>query len=389
MMCNNSDQGCDWQGSVGTLDKHMATCEFECVPCKYQYVGCDVKMTRKDIAQHEEEDDKQHLHLALQSVAIPTLSDGEYLVFKMSEYSSKKRNKEVFLSEPFYTHSNGYKMRFKIHVSGTGSGEGTHVSVSSCLLKGPFDKSLQWPFLGIVLFQMLNQADEYNNFGMNLVYDDKEYAQPGGSWDIEKFISHSALSKKRWFMKNDSIFFRVAVKFSESLPWLECGKKVYPVLLNSRKTFVDKEPLVFKVDEYSIMKCNGESISSQHFFTSPRGYKMKVKIYPDGEGEGKGEYISVYIFILEGLYDRSLSWPFAGIMKLELLNQLSDEHHYSKDLIVLKEANIQVGDGRGFPCFIRHAKFQCEDNQFLVDDTFYFRVSVKVDSYKPWLTCTS
>ena len=76
MKCNNSDEGCDWQGSVGTLDKHMVTCEFECVPCKYQYVGCDVKMTRKDITQHEEEDDKKHLHLALQSVAIPTLSDG-------------------------------------------------------------------------------------------------------------------------------------------------------------------------------------------------------------------------------------------------------------------------------------------------------------------------
>ena len=77
MRCNNFDKGCGWQGSVGTLDKHMATCEFECVPCKYQYVGCDVKMMRKDIAQHEEEDDKKHLHLALQSVAIPTLSDGE------------------------------------------------------------------------------------------------------------------------------------------------------------------------------------------------------------------------------------------------------------------------------------------------------------------------
>ena len=108
----------------------MTTCEFECVPCKYQYVGCDVKMTRKDITQHEEEDDKKHLHLALKSMAIPTLSGGESLVFKMTNYSSKKKNKEIFFSDPFYSHLNGYKIGVKIHVNGTGSGEGTHMSVS-------------------------------------------------------------------------------------------------------------------------------------------------------------------------------------------------------------------------------------------------------------------
>ena len=93
--------------------------------------------------------------------------------------------------------------------------------------------------------------------------------------------------------------------------------------------------------------------------------------------------------MLEGPYDRSLLWPFAGIVKLELLNQLSDEHHYSKDIIFLKESDIQVGDGRGFPRFIRHTEHHHEDKRFLVDDTFYFRVSVKVNNYKPWLTCTS
>ena len=279
-------------------------------------------------------------------------------------------------------------MRFKIHVNGTGSGEGTHLSVSSCLLKGPFDKSLQWPFLGIVSVDMLNQDDELNNFGMSLIYKDKEYAQPGGSWDTEKFISHSFLSESL-YIKNDSIYFRVTVKFSENLPWLECGKKVYPVLLSSRKTFVDKEPLVFIVSGYTSIKHNVEHFSSQPFFTSPRGYKMLVTIYPNGEGDGRGKYISVYVFMLEGPFDRDLSWPFLGTVKLELLNQLSDKHHYSKDLVFLKEANIQVGKGRGFPNFIGQTELQCEDKQFIMNDTLYFRVTANVDNHKPWLTITS
>ena len=364
----------------------MATCELECVPCKYQYVGCDAKMTMKNIAQHEE---KQHLHLALQHMAIPALSDGESLVFKMSEYSSKKRNKEVFLSEPFYTHSNGYKMHFKIHVNGTGSGEGTHLSVSSCLLKGPFDKSLQWPFLGIVSFHILNQMEERNHYALKkLVYKDNEYARPGGSWDTEKFISHSFLSKNACYLKGDSIYFRVTVKFSGSLPWLECGKKVDPVLLSSHKVYVNRDPLVFKLDGYSSMKQNKECFSSRPFFTNPNGYRMRIAIYPDGEGEGKGEHVSVYVYMLEGPDDRSLLWPFAGTVKLELLNQLSDKHHYSKPLAVSKEGNLLVGNSLGFDRFIKHTKLGSDDKRFLMDDTMYFRVSVSVDNYKPWLTCT-
>ena len=248
-------------------------------------------MTWKDITQHEEEDDNKHLHLALQSVAIPTLSNGEYLVFKMTEYSSKKEKKEYCLSDSFYMHLNGYKMCFKIYVNGTSPGEGTHLSVSSLLLKGPFDNSLQWPFLGTVSFHMLNQVDNYHHYGIDVVYEDKDNAQPGVSKDIEKFISHSSLSEKKWYLKNDSIYFRVTVTLSDSISWLECDKRVYPMLLGLCKVYVDKEPLVFKLDRYVSMKQDAGNFSSQPFFTSPSGYRMRIKIYPDGTEDGK--YLSM------------------------------------------------------------------------------------------------
>lgn len=33
MRCANVDGGCEWEGTVGTFDLHMATCEFIMVPC--------------------------------------------------------------------------------------------------------------------------------------------------------------------------------------------------------------------------------------------------------------------------------------------------------------------------------------------------------------------
>ena len=390
MRCNNSDEGCDWQGSVGTLDKHIETCEFECVPCKYQYVGCDVKMMRKDIAQHEEEDDKKHLHLALQSVAIPTLSDGESLVFKMTEYSSKKKNKVVFFSDPFYTHSNGYKMRFEIYASGTGSGEGTHLSMFSRILKGPFDQSLQWPYLGTMRICVLNQLGDYNHWSMNLKC---EGAQCGGTWGNEKFISHSALSaelpNKVLLVKNDSLHIKVAVQVSDHVSWLECGKKMHSLLERVSKLVINKEPLVFDMHGFTFLKNNEYCTSSPAFFTSHKGYRLCIEVHPNGVDDGEGTHVSVIISVRDGPYDRSLSWPFIGNLKIELLNQLADEGHYYQNVSITMEYNMLVGSRAGVHTYIKLTELEGGDKRFLQNDTLYFRVTViNIDNFKPWLICT-
>ena len=293
VMCNNLYKGCDWLGSVGTLGDHLTSCTFECVSCKYEYVGCDVKTMRKDIEKHKEEDDKQHLHLALQSVAIPTLSYGESMVIKMTEYSVKKRNNEMFFSDSFYTHSNGYKMRLKVYANGNGSSKGTHLSIFSHLLKSPHDKNLQWPFLGTVSFEILNQVGNYNHYRKDLHYEDNEQALPGsGGWSLEQCIPHSILSQqsvnKTQFIKNDSLYFRFAVKVNPLLPWLDCGGEKHSVLTGLCEGVLDKEPLVFNLHRYASMKCNDSIFESPSFFTSRGGYRMSIRVHSNGNTTGEG-----------------------------------------------------------------------------------------------------
>ena len=61
-------------------------------------------------------------------------ADGEF-VWKISEFSQKikdakaKRLVEPLVSEPFYTHKNGYKMCAGLWVNGFGSGKGSYISV--------------------------------------------------------------------------------------------------------------------------------------------------------------------------------------------------------------------------------------------------------------------
>ena len=55
MKCSNANRGCEWVGTVGTLEKHVATCGFTLVPCPKQCkddndaVKC---LLKKDLEEH-------------------------------------------------------------------------------------------------------------------------------------------------------------------------------------------------------------------------------------------------------------------------------------------------------------------------------------------------
>ena len=51
------------------IEEHVYTeCPHTLIPCKYKGIGCDTELKREDMAAHEQ-DDKHHLHIALDTVA--------------------------------------------------------------------------------------------------------------------------------------------------------------------------------------------------------------------------------------------------------------------------------------------------------------------------------
>ena len=59
MKCSNAKRGCEWVGTVGTLEKHVATCGFTLVPCPKQCKddNNEVKcFTRKEVDEHLQND---------------------------------------------------------------------------------------------------------------------------------------------------------------------------------------------------------------------------------------------------------------------------------------------------------------------------------------------
>ena len=158
-----------------------------------------------------------------------------------------------------------------------------------------------------------------------------------------------------------------------------------------------KCPIVINVSDYSKHKRDDDKWLSPGFYTSPGGYKLRLKLFANGVQNGKGTHLTCAINLMPGEYDKTLEWPFQGEVTVELLNQLEDKNHYKQaihfndktpDEYKCKKKKEDT-NGWGFPQFIPHTDLglnSSTNTQYLMNDTLYFRVSVNVHSKtKPWL----
>ena len=69
-------------------------------------------------------------------------------------------------------------------------------------------------------------------------------------------------------------------------------------------------------------------IDSIPFYTekaeSYGSYKLRVKVFPNGDHSGKNTHLSVFIFVMRGKYDAILPWPFKNEVKFTLIDQQED-----------------------------------------------------------------
>ncbi|XP_064399405.1 TNF receptor-associated factor 4-like [Halichondria panicea] len=218
------------------LPTHPKECTFEPVPCKYAAVGCKVRPLRKDVKKHEE---NYQLHL---QVTIETVLELKKMfpkpvvpvTYQVTDFDKHKKANRIVHSPPFYTSTTGYKMCLRIDANGNDTGEGTHVSVFTCLLAGEYDDYLAWPFVGTVTIKLLNQLENQSHYLKTYkIPADNEASQRvvdgerGPGYGHLKFTSHADLAHKPreniQYLKDDTLIFRdLHAEAPDYKPWLEC-----------------------------------------------------------------------------------------------------------------------------------------------------------------------
>lgn len=163
---------------------------------------------------------------------------------------------------------------------------------------------------------------------------------------------------------------------------LKRGRKEEKVILENIQTQTSVPPLQFTIHKFSQLKKNDEQWYSTPFYTHPQGYKMCLKVYPNGDGPGKSKYLLVSARLMRGEFDSYLEWPFRGVVTVTLINQEEDRKHYS-DILDFGDDAPESASGRvtsgeraqsgvGNPEFFPHSKLQ---SKYLKHDCIRLMVS--------------
>lgn len=83
--------------------------------------------------------------------------------FTLDNFEHYKKNSLKWFSNPFYSHSFGYKFCVEVDAGGSSVGEKTHVSLLIYLLPGEYDETLKWPFRGTLKIEILNERRDHDN----------------------------------------------------------------------------------------------------------------------------------------------------------------------------------------------------------------------------------
>ena len=153
---------------------------------------------------------------------------GQPLVFQMINYSEFKRNGKVWYSPPFYV-ADGYKMCLAVYAGGDGTGRGSCVSTSLCLMQGEFDEELLWPVelpfhLVVEILKHGGETFEGGESGANAPPNPKTYmyfhadkpqerVQDGLLFEARKcenFVRHEVVED--WMLFYDAITFQITAE---------------------------------------------------------------------------------------------------------------------------------------------------------------------------------
>uniref|UniRef100_A0ACB8EGL9 Uncharacterized protein n=1 Tax=Sphaerodactylus townsendi TaxID=933632 RepID=A0ACB8EGL9_9SAUR len=120
------------------------------------------------------------------------------------------------------------------------------------------------------------------------------------------------------------------------------------------------------------------SAYSPVFATHAFGYRLCVRMYPDGDGIGKGSHLSLFLALAQGPYDDVLPWPFQQKVTFFLLDPtqkksplketfLPDPHSTS-----FHQPHERLNVASGSPLFATKAQIP----GYLKDDVLYLKVVV-------------
>ncbi|KAM5164521.1 TNF receptor-associated factor 5 isoform 1-T2 [Mantella aurantiaca] len=355
---NNCSNTC----SRDELDEHLIACPEAEVDCPFANYGCYVKIIRGKLKLHEETFLKDHM--------LYVLNRNTKLEKQMLDLKQSLELKESTIHELSKTVKwcENECRQFVQH----GGTNGSHLSNSQTLAS--YMEKASWLEDQVMHLVQLISEEQSRNDLKPLIEAIECIKQKVTA--IENYKEHIDNLENK-FSKHEMQFTLHKSLFSkheERFRFLES------TCYNGK--------LIWKITDYERKKREAAegrmvSIISQHFYTSRCGYRLCARAYLNGDGSGRGSYLSLYFVVMKGEFDSLLSWPFKQKVTLMLLDQSgkknnivdvfkADPHSSS-----FKRPEGDTNIASGCPRFVSHNQLENPRNGcYIKDDTLFIKVVV-------------
>lgn len=341
VLCPNKKKGCEWIGELRAVSEHVESSEG----CKYVNVvcrnGCGKKILRKNLPHHlliscpSREEECKHCC---------TIGGYQYIT---------GRHKKVCPKLPL-----------------------------PCPNKCKADK-----------INREDMADHKKSCPLEMIQCDygcdfKVTRKDQEKHDQEKMQDHLALTKEELESTRDRVNVLEALLFQiinrqQGSHGITSEWSIQLHLASVSAVTSPVAPVVISLKGYSVKRREKKKWYSNDIYTHNQGYRICLCVRAASNDE-KDDRLSVYICLRKGPYDEQLAWPFRDEVEIQLLNQISDEHHICKAISFDNDSEAGnrimhdgVGDGYGYRSFVLNKTLLKTTlaSQYLKDDCLYFKVN--------------
>ncbi|XP_065904792.1 TNF receptor-associated factor 4-like [Dysidea avara] len=430
VFCSNKEKGCEWQGEVNDINKHLGSCHFEDLSCTND---CGVHVQRQNLTKHIETEcvrrkvDCQYCHITeeYQSIEgehkeqcpkLPLPCPNKCDISNIPREQINQHRKICPLEKVECVDNCGKSLmrqdlrnhemecvRRKVNC------KYCHLIEDRYLIEGQHkEECLKFPLscpnkcdIGIITRGDIEEhlktcpleviQCEYYEVGCADVITRKDRVKHNKE-EMEKHLSYTKLElttakqqlaalETTLLVKITSIESAAQRRINELESQLQ-NTFQYCQWLNmaSIKSLSGNEtcPAFVKVPGYIKTKTSHQVWYSETFFSHNKGYKLRLCVIPGGYGDGKDTHVSVYLYLLKGPNDANLPWPVHMDVKVMLLNQVADrDHHAMTTKIVASRVSLTktlVCNVDRFICYqdLYTLSTSC---LFLKDDSIFFKIN--------------
>ena len=296
--------------------------------------------------------------------------------------------------------THGYRMSIRVDANGAGANDDTCVSVYAHLMRGDFDDNLPWPCREAITIQLLNQLQDRSHHTHTIKFSEctnlrsisrvKFYeGEQSDGWGKHTFICtdhlHVDASGKCQYLKDNQLKFRIYRTEVYEITSQENVMRFENLI--TPQVYRLETPVEFTLSDYEQRKSDNGTWYSPAFYTHSKGYRICLKVYPNGNINDGGMHVSVYTYIMRGPFDTQLKWPIRADITIQIVNQAADDNHHER--IVHYNAKKNTGrvmdkeraSGWGHNRFIPHTSLRratTSNIEYLRNDSLVICVKIQL-----------